>query len=125
VYVADFIRSTNAVRFVADSEPFARDGSDFRRGDEHGDDFRAEADDEPLSAMAVKTDMELNPIGIEEIMREQAADEICRRMRTKTSVRSLFDVDEGGILVREAPLDEVRQIVVPAALFPLILHLEH
>jgi hypothetical protein len=35
------------------------------RVDEHGDDFRSEANDGPLSAMAVVTDMELTPIGIE------------------------------------------------------------
>jgi hypothetical protein len=125
VYVPDVIRSTEAVCFVADPEPFARDGSDLRRGDVHGDDFRAEADDEPLSAMAVETDMELTPIGIEEIMREQATDDLCRRLRNKTSARSLFDTDERGILVRVAPLDGVRQIVVPAALVPRLLHLEH
>jgi hypothetical protein len=125
VYVPDVIRSTEAVCFVADPEPFARDGSDLRRGDEHGDDFRAEVDDEPLSAMAVETDMELTPIGIEEIMREQATDDLCRRLRNKTSARSLLDIEERGILVRVAPLDGVRQTVVPAALVPLILHLEH
>jgi hypothetical protein len=114
VYVPDVIRSTEALCFVADPEPFARDGSDLGRGDEHGDNFRAEADDEPLSAMAVETDMELTPTGIEKIMRDQATDDICRRLRTKTSARSLFDIDERGILVRMAPLDGVRQIFVTA-----------
>jgi hypothetical protein len=94
VYVPDVIRSTEAVCFVTDSEPFARDGSDFKRGDEHGDDFRDS--DELLSALAVETDMELTPIEIEEIMREQATDDLCRRLRNKTSARSLFDIDERG-----------------------------
>jgi transposase InsO family protein len=75
--------------------------------------------------MAVETDMELTPIGIEEIMREQATDDLCRRLRTKTSARSLFDIDKRGSFVRVAPLDGVRQIVVPAALVPRLLHLEH
>jgi Integrase zinc binding domain len=123
VYVPDVIRSTDAVCFVTDSELFARDGSDLRRGDEHGDDFRDS--DALLSALAVETDMKLNPIGIEEIMREQAADDLCRRLRNKTSSRSLFDIDKRGILVRIAPLDGVRQIVVPAAFIPRLLHLEH
>jgi hypothetical protein len=59
VYVSDFIRSTEAVRFVSDPEPFAWDGSNLRRGDENADDFREHGDDfrEPLSAMAVETDM--------------------------------------------------------------------
>jgi Integrase zinc binding domain len=38
---------------------------------------------------------------------------------------SLFDIDERGILVRVAPLDGVRKIVVPAAFTPRLLHLEH
>jgi hypothetical protein len=58
---------------------------------------------------STETDMELTPIGIEDIMREQATDELCRRMRNKTSARSMFDKDETGILVRVAPLDEVRR----------------
>jgi hypothetical protein len=64
VYVPDVIHSTDAVCFVTDPKPVAGDGSDLRRGDGHGDDFRGEVDDEPLSAMAVETDMELTPIGI-------------------------------------------------------------
>jgi hypothetical protein len=125
VYVPNFIRSTDAVCFITDPEPFDRDDSDLRRGDEHGDDFSGEANDGPLSAMAVETDMELTPIETEEIMPEQATDDLCRRMRNKTAARSLFDIDERGILVLVAPLDGVRQIVVPAAFVPRLLHLEH
>jgi hypothetical protein len=110
---------------VTDPEPLDRDGSALRRGDAHGDDFRGGSENEPLSSMAVETDMELTLIGIKKIMREQATDELCRRLRNKNSAMSLFDIDERGILVREAPLDGVRQIVVPVALVPRLLHLEH
>jgi transposase InsO family protein len=110
---------------VTDPEPFAGDGSDLRRGDEHGDDIRTEVDDEPLSSMAVKTYIELTPIRIEEIMCEQATDDLCRRKRTKNSARSLFDIDERELLVLVSALDGVRQIVAPAALVPRILHLEY
>jgi hypothetical protein len=48
--------------------------------------------------MDVETDMELTPIGIEEIMREQATDDLCRRLRNKTSARSLFGIDKKGII---------------------------
>ena len=69
--------------------------------------------------------MELTPIGIEELVREQATDDLCRRLRTNFSARSLFDVDERGLLVRIAPLDGARQIVVLTALVARLLHLEH
>jgi Integrase zinc binding domain len=58
-------------------------------------------------------------------MREQATDDLCRRLRNETSARGLFDINERRILVRVAPLDGVWQIVVPAALIPRLLHLEH
>jgi Integrase zinc binding domain len=38
---------------------------------------------------------------------------------------SLFDLKDGGILFRKAPLDGVEQIVVPLSLRPRLLHLEH
>jgi hypothetical protein len=36
-----------------------------------------------------------------------------------------FDLDDNGVMVRIAPLDQYRQIVVPLALQPRLLHLEH
>jgi hypothetical protein len=75
--------------------------------------------------MAVETDMELTPIWIEEIMRDRAMKNLLRRLRNKTSARSLFYIDERGILARVAPLNGVRQIVIPAALITPLLHLEH
>ena len=68
---------------------------------------------------------ELSPIRIEELIREQASDELCKSLIGLTSEKSLFDVDERGLLIRVAPLDGVRQIVVPKALLPKLLHLEH
>ena len=124
VYLPDSVRSPEAVCLVTEPATFAEDGSDLRRGDELGDAFRGSNDD-PLPALAVESDIELTPIGIEEIIREQATDDLCRRLRNTIPSRSLFDIDERGLLVRVAPLDGARQIVAPTALLARLLHLEH
>ena len=70
---------------------------------------------------------EVRPAAIqtEELMREQATDPDCQRYSTYAGPDSLFDFNEDGILVRKAPLDGSRQVVVPASLQPRVLHLEH
>jgi transposase InsO family protein len=129
IYVPASVRPAEAVCFVKETEVIAVDGSELRRGEEVGEAFRAsehtDEHTEQSAVLAVETDMELTPIGIEELVREQATDDLCRRLRTNFSARSLFDVDERGLLVRIAPLDGARQIVVPTALVARLLHLEH
>jgi Integrase zinc binding domain len=61
---------------------------------------------------------------MEEVIREQSNDPACQLWLTTTAADTLFDTDESGLLVRIAPLDKSRQIVVPAALQPRLFHLE-
>jgi transposase InsO family protein len=61
----------------------------------------------------------------DEIIREQGQDLECQEYAALAGAESLFDFDDQGLLVRKAPLDGVRQIVVPAVLRPRLLHLEH
>ena len=62
---------------------------------------------------------------LEEIIREQAADEKCQQYATTAGKDYLFDFEESGLLVRRAPLDGTVQIVVPKSLQARVLHLEH
>ena len=59
----------------------------------------------------------------EEIRHEQAMDYECNDLRMNIVKDGIIDVDEDGILVRIAPLDGSRQIVVPWSLRPRILRL--
>jgi transposase InsO family protein len=63
----------------------------------------------------------------EELIREQSADPDCKKWLAdaRETKGRLFDIDPDGKLVRIAPLDQARQIVVPLALQPRLLHLEH
>jgi RNase H-like domain found in reverse transcriptase/Reverse transcriptase (RNA-dependent DNA polymerase)/Integrase zinc binding domain/Integrase core domain/Chromo (CHRromatin Organisation MOdifier) domain/Retroviral aspartyl protease len=103
-----------------------RDGSGLRRGEEAAPDFSDfcnATSEEPL--LALETEGVLTPIGVEELIHEQASDELCRTLREKLPSKGLFDTDDRGLLIRIAPIDGVHQIVVPAALVPRLLHLEH
>jgi Integrase zinc binding domain len=63
----------------------------------------------------------------EELIREQSADPDCQKWLddARETKGRLFDIDPDGLLVRIAPLDQYRQTVVPLALQPRLLHLEH
>jgi hypothetical protein len=63
-------------------------------------------------------------ISREEIRHEQAVDDECDFLRMNRVKNGIIDVDEDGILVRIAPLDGSRQIVVPWSLRPRILWLD-
>jgi Integrase zinc binding domain len=52
-------------------------------------------------------------------------DDECDALRMSQVKDGIIDVDEDGILVRIAPLDGSRQIVVPWSLRPRLLWLEH
>jgi Integrase zinc binding domain len=81
-----------------------------------------------LQVLATGTRQEqskLLPIGIEEMVREQASYELCMRLHESTSERCLFDIDNRGLHVRKAPLDGAHQVVVPQALVPMLLHMKH
>jgi hypothetical protein len=64
-------------------------------------------------------------ISREEIRHEQAMDDECDALMMSQVKDGIIDVVEDGILVRIAPLDGSRQIVVPWSLRPRLLWLEH
>ncbi len=65
----------------------------------------------------------MSSITREEFVREQTRDSDCRNLAETKPAN--IDFDESGLLVRIAPLDSTRQIVVPESLRPRILRLEH
>ena len=71
--------------------------------------------------------IDLSPIRIEELVISQADDSYCQMLKEKVDndETSRFDVDDRGLLVRIAPLDDCRQIVVPTTLRQKILYLCH
>ncbi|CDF38390.1 unnamed protein product [Chondrus crispus] len=60
----------------------------------------------------------LSPVRIEELVISQANDRYCQMLKEKVDNEetSRFDVFDRGLLVRIAPLDDCRQIVVPTML---------
>ncbi len=62
-------------------------------------------------------DTSATPISLEEFIREQAVDMYCRSLVSPEGMaahRGLFEVDERGVLVRRAPLDEVCRLLCPS-----------
>ncbi len=68
-------------------------------------------------------DAELTPITSEEFLREQATDTLCLELANRND--SMFDYNEVGLLVRLAPLDGARQVVMPKSLQPRVLRIAH
>jgi hypothetical protein len=97
------------------------DVPDLRRGDIQ---FENRFVMEPSSEF-MATEEVPQAISREEIRHEQAVDDECEALRMSRVKDGIIDVDEDGILVRIAPLDGLRQIVVPSSLRPRILWLEH
>ena len=64
-------------------------------------------------------------ITLDELREAQAADPDCQRFLSLTARAELFDLNDDGILVRIAPSDGSRQVVVPKVLVSRILFLEH
>jgi Integrase zinc binding domain len=98
-----------------------RDAPDLRRGDVRFENrLVMESSNEVMATEEV-------PLAIsrEEIRHEQAMDDECDALRMSQVKDGIIDVDEDGILVRIAPLDGSRQIVISGSLRPRILWLEH
>jgi hypothetical protein len=70
----------------------------------------------PANLMATTRNPDPAAIQLDDFLREQAADAECRQWLTTAKADTPFDIDETGVLIRIAPLDKSRQIVVPAAL---------
>ena len=70
-------------------------------------------------------------ISIEEFVTEQSTDPFCAQQRKlldaapEDAKPSHYTINEEGLLVRESPLDRAKQIVVPQALQPRLMHLQH
>jgi hypothetical protein len=77
--------------------------------------------------LALATDEIPREISLEELRYEQANDpDISNLLTTGGSVRHpVIDVNCDGIAIRKAPLDGCEQILVPMALRPRVLYLEH
>jgi hypothetical protein len=75
-------------------------------------------------AMALSIEALPSAILQEELIREQSAVPDCQKWLEEASETKgrLFDIDPDGLLVRIAPLDQSRKIVVPLALQPNLLH---
>jgi transposase InsO family protein len=94
---------------------------DLRRGEVR---FENQFMTKPSSEFMATEEVPL-AISREEIIHEQAMDDECDALRMSKVKDGIIDVDEDGILVRVAPLDRSRQIVVPRSLGPRLLRLEH
>jgi hypothetical protein len=93
------------------------DAPDFRRGEIR---FENRLVMESSSEVMATEEVPL-AISREEIRHEQAMDDECDAPRMSQVKDGIIDVDEDGILVRIAPLDGSRQIVVPWSLRPRLL----
>jgi transposase InsO family protein len=87
-----------------------------------------------LAILTTPTDPPLIPTGRElaveaisddEIRQAQTTDPDCQRFLTATARAGLYDLNEEGLLIRTAPSDGARQIVVPRSLVSRLLYLEH
>ena len=89
---------------------------------ENSSDF---ANSSPVMAHAVTEAVLPQALQLEEIIQEQAKDPTCRDLTDLCGPDTRLDFNEAGLLVRKAPLDGSEQIVIPAALQPRLLYLEH
>jgi Integrase zinc binding domain len=81
--------------------------------------------EEVLAAPAQVDEVLPLALQLEVIRREQTADPWCRTLLSSRDPDSLFALNDAGILERKAPLDGVKQIILPLSLRPRLLHLEH
>jgi Integrase zinc binding domain/Integrase core domain len=81
----------------------------------------------PEEASAIPTGAEtgVGAISSSELRVPQATDPDCQRFLSLTARAELSDLNEDGILIRIAPSDGSRQIVVPRSLVSRVLFLEH
>jgi Integrase zinc binding domain len=82
---------------------------------------------EPNSDDRIPTGAEVDvaTVSTEELRKEQAVDPVCKNLLLSADKSLLYDLNEGGILVRKSPFDWSLRIVVPQSLVSRILFLEH
>jgi Integrase zinc binding domain len=64
-------------------------------------------------------------VSLDELRDAQSRDEQCRQLMDVNPRGALFDLDSRGLVIRIAPSDGTRQIVVPRGLIRRILVNEH
>jgi hypothetical protein len=60
-------------------------------------------------------------VSSDELRNAQAADDTCQRLLTQTSITSLYDLSDNGLLVRVSPRDGSQQVLIPKTLVSRIL----
>ena len=109
--------------FIADSAS--------RKEDSYEEEYEGDFDgDYALTADEVRTLREIaetvEPISVEELIREQAADAYCQSLLTEvTTDNSQFVIDHHGLICRRSNLDGALQRVVPVSLRERVLYLSH
>ena len=78
-----------------------------------------------VSTIPTGTETGAAAIAMSEFRVAQAADQDCQRFLSLSTRAGLFDLNEEGVLIRIAPSDGSRQIVVPRVLVSRILFTEH
>jgi hypothetical protein len=81
----------------------------------------AELSAEPRSVIPVGPEENEGAVTPKELRQAQARDKTCSRLLALTPKGGLYDVDDRGLLVRIAPSDGSRQIVLPQGLVRRVL----
>jgi hypothetical protein len=79
----------------------------------------------PASSVPTGREINVAAVSTDELRREQANDPTSQGLLTMAGGARLYDVDEDGLLIRIAPIDGSRQVVVLDSLTSRILYLEH
>ena len=99
-----------------------KDAPDLRWGEV----LRNETNCDPSNEVSATLAEELpQAISHAEIRDEQSRDAECQELSERQGTSCITDVNTDGILIRNAPLDGSKQIVVPLSLRPRLLQLEH
>jgi Integrase zinc binding domain len=71
------------------------------------------------------TEDDVSALSTADLLSEQADDPECQRFKAASSLHGLYDLDERVVLIRIAPSDGSKQVVVPKSLRSKVLYLEH
>jgi Integrase zinc binding domain len=68
---------------------------------------------------------DVSALSTADLLSEQADDLECQRFKAVSSLNGLYDLDDRGVLIRIAPSDGSKQVVVPKSLRSKVIYLEH
>jgi Integrase zinc binding domain len=71
------------------------------------------------------TEDDVSALSTADLLSEQADDPECQSFKAASSLNGLYDLDERGVLIRIAPSDGSKHVVVPKSLRSKVLYLEH